>query len=268
MNAMDAFLFGLFGLIVGSFLNVVILRRGVRPLSGRSSCTRCGDPIRWFDLVPLFSWLALRGRCRACGSRISAQYPIVEAVTSILFALAGGAGISLAALLFVLPIIAILIAIAVYDLRHTIIPDEWVWAFGALALAPNILMPPYYPLTLQDAGYIVALGFAAAAPLFLLWLVSSGRWMGLGDAKLALGIGWLLGEEGLIAVFGAFVLGTLVLVPFMLIERAVTHRAGYSSAARGLTMKSEVPFGPFLVASTLVVLFSGMYGIDIAAILL
>src|SRR3989344_9700256 len=77
--------FGLFGLIVGSFLNVLILRWGTRPLTGRSACMSCGRTIPWYDLVPVFSWILLGGQCRSCGSRISLQYPLVESVTGLLF---------------------------------------------------------------------------------------------------------------------------------------------------------------------------------------
>ena len=79
----------LFGLIIGSFLNVVILRRGTKPMSGRSVCLSCGRTIAWYDNIPLLSYLALRGRCRACGSRISMQYPLVEASTALLFGAIG-----------------------------------------------------------------------------------------------------------------------------------------------------------------------------------
>ena len=117
---------------------------------------------------------------------------------------------------------------------------------------------PLWPLLLA--------GPLAALPLFSLWAVSRGAWMGFGDVKLALGMGWLLGPwSGLFAVFFAFVIGSVVLVPLMLIERRVTHTVSYGEQPAGLTMKSEVPFGPFLVISTFIVWFSLLYGIDIAA---
>lgn len=80
---------GTLGLCVGSFLNVLILRQGRRALSGRSACTSCGGPLAWYDMVPVASWIMLRGRCRACGGSISIQYPLVEAATGILFGLVG-----------------------------------------------------------------------------------------------------------------------------------------------------------------------------------
>src|SRR4051812_42460706 len=86
-----SFVFGIFGLIIGSFLNVLILRHGERSLGGRSACMSCGRTLKWFDLIPVFSWLALLGRCRTCKKKISVQYPIVEATTAILFAAVGSA---------------------------------------------------------------------------------------------------------------------------------------------------------------------------------
>src|SRR3989344_1185007 len=140
---MVALVFGVFGLIVGSFLNVIVLRRGVRSLGGRSGCMSCGTQLSWYDMVPVFSWLALRGRGRTCGGCVSVQYPLVEAATGVSFAVVGY-WVSTASFLpslaggilvvLYLGILALLICIAAYDFLHTIIPDEWVWSFNALAL--------------------------------------------------------------------------------------------------------------------------------------
>ena len=266
---LTALAFGAFGLIVGSFLNVVVIRRGVRSVGGRSGCMACGAQLLWYDMIPVVSWVALRGKCRRCRAYISVQYPLVEAATALTFGLIGGAplfGIFYKALFCV--IMAILIAIAAYDFRHTIIPDSWAYTFGALALVsafvfPSHLAPSTWHLTLL-AGPI------AAAPLFLLWLVSRGRWMGLGDSKLALGIGWLLGPFiGIVAVFLAFVIGAVIsvgiLLPLPHIIRALrTYGITSLDMLRGgLTMTSEIPFGPFLIASCVFVWFSLLYNIHI-----
>lgn len=270
IHRMSALIAGLFGLIVGSFLNVVILRRGVQGLGGRSACPRCGHTLAWPDLIPVLSWLFLRGRCRYCGSPVSIQYPLVEAATAILFALlfaapfAAGIGYRLVSCL----VVALLVCIFVYDLRHTIIPDSWAYSFAALSLLSafasglsSVLAAPYLVLLTLASGPLAAL------PLFFLWAVSRGRWMGFGDVKLALGIGWLLGPAaGIFATFGAFVLGSVILVPLMYGARLVTHRGGYAQEAAGLTMKSEVPFGPFLIASTLIVWLCLLFGIDLPAL--
>ena len=242
-----ALVFGGLGAIIGSFLNVLVLRKGVASLQGRSHCPSCGKNIAAYDLVPIFSWFILRGRCRNCGSGISFQYPLVEATTAILFALVAAVSfpeyfvsIQEALILFAnFAIVALLVAISIYDIRHTIIPDEWVYSFGALALLVSFLHAPNF--------MTIASGPIAALPLFVLWLVSRGAWMGLGDPKLALGIGWLLGfPTGIIGVFASFILGSLVLVPLLIYER-VTHKGVADAGAQGLTMKSEVPFAPFII---------------------
>ncbi len=267
---MLAVLFGILGLIVGSFLNVLVLRRSLKSLGGRSACMSCGSQIAWYDNIPVISWFILGGRCRTCGSRISFQYPLVEAVTGILFALLGYQGLSVVltegvlVLLIYAVIIALLVAIATYDIKHTIIPNAWVWTFNALALATA--------LTTLDISssvlHTLIAGPVAALPLFALWLVSKGRWMGFGDVKLALGIGWLLGlANGFFAVVLAFVIGALVSVgillplPYLstLLQKwgIVRFRASYTR----LTMKSEVPFGPFLIASCVLVWFALLYSV-------
>jgi len=261
--------FGLFGLIIGSFINVAILRFGARALAGRSACMSCGKKIEWFDLIPLFSWLVLRGRCRQCRSRISIQYPAVELSTGILFALVGGAELVPIAKIIGLLISALLIAIAAYDIRHTIIPDAWVWSFNALALLSAVIIPPY---SIHDTLYSFLAGPAVALPIFALWLVSNGRWMGLGDPKLALGIGWLLGSlYGMVALLIAFVTGAVVgllLIFFSsdfwnrFASQFIPHRFWYRRD-KGITMKSEIPFGPFLIVACVFLWISAMYGISI-----
>jgi leader peptidase (prepilin peptidase) / N-methyltransferase len=267
---MFAVIAGIFGLIIGSFLNVVILRRGARPLSGRSSCFSCGATINWYDLVPLFSWVLLRGRCRNCNSPISMQYPLVEAATGVLFGvftywatpslLLGDLHVFIP-LMLGFAITAYLVAIATYDLNHTIIPDSWVYIFAILSLLFHLFIESgAHALSGADLVWIVCAGPVTALPLFLLWYISNGRWMGLGDAKLALGMGWLLGiGPGLLSVMYSFILGSFILVPFLLI----THIPGLTAGQRGLTMKSEVPFGPFLIASCLIFLFLGLFGIPL-----
>jgi leader peptidase (prepilin peptidase)/N-methyltransferase len=261
----DGLIFGLFGLIIGSFLNVVIVRHGTKTLGGRSACMSCGAPIFWYDNVPIVSWLVLRGRCRACGSSISIQYPLVEALTGTLFALVGAVPSALAFRILALPILSLLIAIAVYDIRHTIIPDLWAYSFAVLALLSQFMFPyPESPSTLL----VLLAGPVAALPLFVLWLVSRGRWMGLGDAKLALGIGWLLGPLwGIYAVFFSFVIGAVVSVaillplPYLMAAVRKTGIARFRGAGARFTMKSEVPFGPFLIASCIFVWFSLLFNI-------
>lgn len=261
-----AIVFGLFGLIVGSFLNVVVLRSGVGPITGRSVCMSCGTQIKWYDLIPVFSWFNLHGRCRACGSHISIQYPLVELSTAILYALIGGAPFVFGGIIGQIEfciIAALLVAISAYDLRHTIIPDAWVYVFILLAFIAMTF--PVLVIASRDMSIwsVLLAGPIAALPLFVLWLVSSGRWMGFGDVKLALGIGWLLGPTlGFIAIMFSFMIGAAVMLPLLLLGK-FTHSRRFPIPHLGLTMKSEVPFGPFLIASCLFFFFSILYEIPL-----
>ena len=248
------------GAIVGSFLNVVILRYNTgRHITGRSGCPHCGRQLRWFELLPIVSFLAQMGKCRTCESKISKQYPLVELLTALLFVLTYWSfGVeNLLTLLFSLVIWSLLVVILVYDMRHKIIPDAFVYTFVALAFIA-LFIPAHVgesfsapSLSILFAGPLIALPFA------LLWLVSGGRWMGLGDAKLALGIGWVLGlTGGLSALFFAFWIGAVVSIALVCIDYVrSTHSRALSGAHGRFTMKSEVPFAPFLILGFAIVFF-------------
>lgn len=262
----DMFALFILGLIIGSFLNVLVFRRGSKAITGRSACLSCGALIRWYDNVPVLSYLIVRGRCRSCGSRISVQYILVEILTGALFAAVGVETLSRSVPLTALSLIAValLVAISVYDLRHTIIPDEWVYVFCGVAIASIFLAP------VQQLPLALLAGPFAALPLFVLWLVSRGRWMGFGDVKLALGIGWLLGPlYGIVAVFFAFVIGAVIsvaiLLPLPSIVGFLRKRgiARFRAGGAAFTMKSEVPFGPFLIASCFILWILLIYQIPL-----
>jgi len=240
------YLFSLFvlGAIIGSFLNVVILRLGTGTsfVSGRSKCFSCGHTLSSSDLFPIFSFILLGGKCRYCKSKISSQYVLVETVTGALFALAGYF-ISLpeniyGCILFVLSLIIIsfYVAIAVYDIRHQIIPDALSYgaAFCALIYTGIIVFS-------RGEGYERFLaGFICALPFFLLWFCSRGKWMGLGDPKLALSVGWWLGISGglaslCLAVWSGAIFGIFVLI---------AERVRKGSVHFG---RHEIPFGPFII---------------------
>lgn len=260
------------GIILGSFLNVVILRyRTGKSLSGRSACFACGTQLTVRELVPIVSYLFLKGRCVHCGSRISAQYILVELLTGLLFALVfimhfnGVVTFSfLVSSVISLAVVSLLIVIAVYDMRHTIIPEGPVWL---LILLSFVLLFVEVPLLSPMPPTMLALlsGPIISIPLALLWLFSRGKLMGLGDAKLALGIGWFLGFTGAVsALLYAFWIGAGVALSLLFLHKLV-HRAHLYGGASKLTMKSEVPFAPFLVAGTLLVL---LFRLDIVALLL
>ncbi len=223
--------------------------------------------LEWFDLVPVVSFIALRGRCRRCRSAISPQYPVVELVTGIVFALVfvhqnpiTSPWLLVTGYWFL--VWSILIAISVYDLRHKIIPNGLVYFFIVLALLSALggwNLPALRSFSEGgDIGNVTA-GPLLALPLAILWLLSRGRAMGLGDAKLSLGIGWLLGlPQGIAALALSFWTGALVAVLMLALQRV-----GLCSRRRAVTMKSEIPFGPFLALGAFLAWF---FEIDAAAI--
>ncbi len=235
------------GLLIGSFLNVVILRYNTgRSLGGRSGCLSCNKRLHWYELLPVFSYLAQKGKCRGCASKISIQYPLVEVSTAILFALvAWRFADDLVNLIFFLLVIPVLVVLVAYDTKHKIIPNFFVYFFIFLALVKVLLISPGWDGWL---GGLVLAGF-----LGFLWLVSSGRWLGFGDVKLVLGIGLILGwRGGLSALCLSVWIGAAVGLILIFIGRAKLFRF-----QKYITMKSELPFAPFLVLGFLLnLLFS------------
>lgn len=237
--------FLLLGTIIGSFLNVVILRYGKDSLDGRSHCVKCDKQLSWFELIPVLSYLFLRGKCNGCGDKISIQYPLVEVGTGLIFFGIYMKTEHILEVLFVSLLFSLLVFILVYDLYHKIIPDFFSYGFGALALLYNFIFVPLDYLTIL-AGPILFI------PFWLLWAVSSGRWIGLGDGKLALGIGWFLGiVGGISAVLLAFWIGAVVGMLLLVISR-ISQLSRYK---KRLTMKTEVPFAPFLIIGFWLVFF-------------
>lgn len=214
------------GAVVGSFLNVVGLRwdlprRGGAwsNFGGHSICPNCFKTLRWFELVPILSFLAQKGRCRNCMTKISYQYPLIELWTGLIFVTVP---------YIFIPIFCIYIVITIYDLKHKIIPDPLVYS----AIALSLLIPLFFiPYSLLDwlSGPILFAFFG------LIWLFSRGKAMGFGDAKLGLSVGLLLGAtQGFSAIILAFWIGALVSIIYLFFNK-------------NLTMKSEVPFAPFIV---------------------
>lgn len=256
----------LFGLAIGSFLNVVIYRFNTgRGLGGRSGCMNCGKTLEWYELFPVVSFLVQRARCRKCSSKLSWQYPAVEFLTGILFASTFVKYISephewhvLFSFILMLIVWSLLVVIVVYDFRHKIIPDSLVYTFAALGLLRIFVTVPHSPAYIFY-GTLLA-GPALFLPFFILWFISGGRWIGLGDGKLALGIGWMLGlGYGLSAIVLGFWVGALFSVVYMLI----TH---LKLKGKNITMKSEIPFAPYLILGFAIVYFlsidvMGLYSI-------
>ncbi|MCX6715957.1 MAG: prepilin peptidase [Candidatus Taylorbacteria bacterium] len=246
----------IFGVVIGSFLNVVVLRLNTGlGIQGRSMCMSCGKSLTWRELIPILSFIFQLGKCRNCKSKISWQYPLVELATGLLFVLIylkfpPISNVALMMIVIYLIITCLLIVITVYDIKHKIIPDPLVYIFDALALATVFLGGP----TFIHSPHIwtILAGPILAAPFTLLWLVSKGKWIGFGDAKLVLGLGWLLGlHAGINAVVISFWIGAAVAVIWMLVT--------YGRFKRGL----EIPFGPFLILATYLVLLFGLNVIDL-----
>lgn len=247
------FLF-LFGLAIGSFLNVLVLRlRTGETLRGRSRCFACLRKLEWHDLIPLASYFAIRGRCRYCGSAISMQYPVVELISGLLFASLGwfyfidmpvvvsyvtAAQFSLVALFFF-----ILLAISVYDLRHKIVPDEFSLALLIVAFSRTGLV--WYIERSQNVSSLptdIVTGVGLFAFFAGLWFLSRGQWMGFGDAKIAFSIGLFLGfPAALFALLFAFWSGALVGIALLALGKA--------------SRKTEVPFAPFFALGALAAFF-------------
>lgn len=255
MNTAFLIIFSVLGLIIGSFLNVVILRFNTnKSLGGRSGCMACQKELNWYELVPVFSFFALQGRCSGCKTKISIQYPLVELSTGIIFGLLFykfGSLFYIDTLLFAFTyayytiVFSLLLVITVYDIKHKIIPDLLAFIFGVFAFLGifffdnTITAGAFYPHIPTIAQFFGS--FVVAVPFALLWLVSGGRWMGLGDAKLAVGLGFLLGcAKVLSGTVLAFWIGAVVGV--VLIATKKLHG-----------IKSEIPFAPFLALGALIV---------------
>lgn len=238
---------GLLGLLIGSFLNVVVWRlpRGESLSHPASHCPVCDHPIRPYDNVPVVSWLVLRGRCRDCGTRISARYPLVELATGLLFGLtAWWVGWSVL-LPFALWFMAACIALFLIDLEVKRLPNS-------LTLSTYLVVLGGFTLTaaMEDtwsAWLRAAIGGLALALVYALLAAFFPRGMGWGDAKLALSLGSVMAWVGwgtlVVGGFGAFVLGAVWGVGAIVVGKA--------------GRKSALPFGPFMIASALLAVVWG-----------
>lgn len=229
----------LLGLLVGSFLNVVVHRlpRGESLVRPRSRCPSCERQIAAYDNVPVVSWLVLRGRCRHCGAPVSARYPLIEALTGVLFGVVAAVRGVDEALLAELPFAALLVAVAAIDLEHRIVPNRLVapaaaWAVVAWALVDRGFLPE-------------ALGAGAGAFAFLLVAaLAYPAGMGMGDVKLAGVMGLYLGLAVIPALLVAFLAGSAVGIAMIAREGAEARKKG-------------VPFAPFLALGGVVGLLAG-----------
>ncbi len=228
----------LFGLVVGSFLNVVIHRVPLRQsiIWPSSQCPRCNAPIKSFDNVPLLSYLLLRGRCRSCGARISPRYPLVEALTGLLFGIAAYRyGLSLE-LVSALVLIGVLVALAGTDLEHRLLPNAIVFPATVVGLLLSVVLEPsrWWVYVLSTVG--------VAGALFALAVARPGG-MGMGDVKMWWMLGAFLGLYALLAVFLGALLGAII--------------AGVLMATGRMGRRTALPFGVFLAVAGVLVAFAG-----------
>lgn len=267
------FLF-VFGLLIGSFLNVVALRydgekmvADPNVIGGRSHCPHCGKTLQWYELIPVISFIIQRRRCRGCGAKIGWQYPLVELISACIFAFVpmqtfmltgpGQPFVILSA--FWVVVFELFLLVAYIDIRLGIIPDELNVLLCILGIFMLIFLGGYFGpanhslfgsysawFGLQGNLWLnhIAAGLGAAAFFALLILVTRGRGMGMGDVKLAISLGLIFGwPDILMLVISAFILGAL---------------AGIALIVRGKkTMKGSLPFAPFLIMGCAIVFFAG-----------
>lgn len=274
----------LFGLGIGSFLNVLSLRYEpggrifARPsIGGRSHCRSCQRTLAWYELIPLLSFIIQLGRCRGCGGKISWQYPLVELISALAtvfipkflyqhysagsFAILGGS-IAIFYLTVALWLVATytFILMAVIDFRHYLLPDQGnilLGIIGILIIKLKYFFPNFFSGRVSFLGpyagvfgfssLLIGAGLAVLSAIIIfggIILLSRGRGMGLGDLKLAIPIALILGWPDVILAFASsFVIGAVISVLLI--------------AFRGRSLKSVVPFGPFLIIGVFVIMFYG-----------
>lgn len=252
---------GLFGLLFGSLANVIIWRvpRGESIVSPGSHCPSCGADIRWYDNIPVLSWVYLRARCRVCGTRIATRYPLVESISGLLWltaALLWGMGLRTA---FGIAFFYLLLVLTFIDLDHYRLPNSLVAilagvgvvgvvlsGIGAAQVVPLVALPATGFLANPFAYSVlgVVLGAGVSGLIALVYSLARGKTgLGMGDVKLLGVLGIFLGPYVLMVLMIGSVLGTLASV-FLI--------------ARGAEVsKTRVPFGPFLAVAAVLVCIAG-----------
>ncbi|MCL5019489.1 MAG: prepilin peptidase [Patescibacteria group bacterium] len=236
------------GVFVGSFLNVVVdrLKSGETIIKGRSRCEFCKKELAWFDLIPLFSFIFLKGKCRYCHKKLSLYYPIIELSTGALSAFTYlwisqtyHLPFTIYHLAYYLIIISAFIIIFFEDLKFGIIPDKVVF--------PAIVVTFFYSLIFNPQSLIINLFSATLTFAFflILFLITKGKGMGFGDVKLSLLLGLVLGFPKIIpSLYLAFLTGAIIGI-ILIIWR------------KKKSLKDTIPFGPFLIIGALAGLFWG-----------
>ncbi|MFA5004235.1 MAG: prepilin peptidase [Candidatus Saccharimonadales bacterium] len=251
-----------FGLIFGSFVNALVWRlrqqelagkkskKQYSILTGRSMCPECHHELAAKDLVPVLSWLSLKGKCRYCREPISGQYPLVELATAIMFVFSyiywpldlHGAG--LVQLVFWLFFVVAFMALAVYDLKWFLLPDRLVYPLVAMA-STEVIVVAFLRQSWTFAASSVLGALVLSGTFYVLFQISKGNWIGGGDVKLGLVLGLLAGSSfrAVIVIFLASLFGTAVSLPLLVKSKK--------------NIQTRVPFGPFLLLATVVVVLFG-----------
>lgn len=251
MFTVNAIIFFVLGLVIGSFLNVLIYR--VDELSTifytRSHCRNCKRLLQWNDLIPFISFILLKAKCRYCGSKISMQYPLVELFTGLLFLLFYlTMGFSLGMVIYLI-IFSILIVVFVYDLKTQMVPEIFVWiAFGLS------LLFGWYAGAISFGSSILG-GLVVGGLIAIIVAFSKEQWMGKGDIKIGAILGLLTGfPTAFFALFLAGLLGSVTGILYVWIRnKALTRQS----------LKVSIPFAPFLITSALIVVLYGRILIDL-----
>lgn len=225
-------------------------------LHGRSMCPQCHHALRAVDLLPLVSWLALRGKCRYCKAPISWQYPLVEVTLTVLYVVSyllwpftfDAHGL----FLFGVWLVALigLLALLVYDMRWMILPNAIVFPLTGLALVQVLVVAFVFDGGLGSLLFALYSLLIAGGIFYAIFVLSRERWIGGGDVKLGFALGLLLGSPwlALLLLFTASLLGTLVSLPGLLTNK--------------LSRTSRIPFGPFLIVATVIVMLFGRQLVD------
>lgn len=256
------------GIILGSFVNALVWRLYLRSdpknknnpdlsiLNGRSMCPNCKHQLAPLDLVPIFSWLYLRGKCKYCHKSINIQYPIIELLTGLLFLMSyiywpiNFNTWSYILLIIWLIILVVFISLALYDLKFKILPNNFVYVATFLALIYALI---YYINFNQSSDYLLSRVFGiifSSGVFYFIYQISNGKWIGGGDVKLCFALGLLIGGplEAILMLFLASVLGCFISFILLLLGKFKSNMT--------------IAFGPLLLVSTFVCFFFGPHIIN------
>lgn len=254
----------LLGIAMGSFINAYDWRteQSLKPkrknakqysiLTGRSVCPKCKHVLGGLDLIPIFSWLFLRGKCRYCKKSISVQYPLVEAITLILFILSYvvwpiplSTPVEIALYVAWLSALVVLVALSLYDIKRMLLPNKMIYQlliFSLVIVYLNLMKNGYSWHNLLGPGFGLVVG---GGIFYVIYQISQGKWIGGGDVKLGAVLGILLGSASFsfMMIFLSSVLALVVSLP--LVMSGKTNR------------KTLIPYGPFLIAATYIIFLFG-----------